>query len=95
MPTPPRYLRTVLLIFSVLMVLAFGPGLWTQVRMTWRQRMLDRQLQALRVRKEMLEHEKARLTSDSIYLEGKVRSTFKLAKPGELVVPLEHDKTSR
>lgn len=67
----------------------FGPGMVELGRMSLEQRRLDRQLAALSVRQEQLTTEQKRLETDEAYVEGLIRSTFKLAQPGEIVIPLE------
>jgi len=59
-----------------------------------RQRQLDRQLARLKVQQEQLAAEEAQLRSDPAYVEGLIRTTFKFAKPDELVVPLEPDASN-
>lgn len=87
-PTPlsPSTYRT-LTILAVTLVL-FGPGAYDWLRLTVRQRQLDRQLAALSAEHEQLTQEHVRLQTDPTYVEGLIRSTFKVAQPGELVVPL-------
>ena len=67
----------------------FGPGAVWLIRMEVRQRRLDRQLAELKATREQLAAEEARLRSDPAYVEGLIRTTFKFAKPGELVIPLD------
>lgn len=67
----------------------FGPGLCDGVRMSLMQRRLDRRLAALTAERERLAREQERLTSDPGYVEGLIRSTFKMAQPGEYVIQLE------
>jgi cell division protein FtsB len=57
--------------------------------MSWEQRRLDRQLAALAEERERLQIEQQRLQTDSTYVEGRIRSTFKVARPGEIVIPLD------
>ncbi len=70
-------------------LLLFGPGLYEWARICVTQYQMDRELERLLAEHERLAHERHRLESDPVYLEGLIRSTFKLAGPGELVVPLE------
>ena len=67
----------------------FGPGLVQLARLSWQQHRLDRRLAQLSAKRERLAQEEQRLTTDPTYVEGLIRSTFKLAKPGELVIPLD------
>ena len=67
----------------------FGPGAVWLIRMEIRQRQLDRQLARLKTKQEQLAAEETRLRSDPAYVEGLIRTTFKFAKPDELVIPLE------
>ena len=73
----------------------FGPGAYQWVRLSVEQRRLDRRLAALSAEHERLTHEQARLESDPAYVEGLIRSTFKLSQPGELVVPLDASSRKR
>ena len=53
-------------------------------------------MRELKAQHERLSAEQARLASDPTYVEGLIRTTFKVAQPGEYVVPLEDPKkTSR
>ena len=67
----------------------FGPGLYDFFWLSLAQRRLDRRLAVLAAERERLSQEEARLRSDPAYVEGLIRSTFKLAQPGEVVIPLE------
>ena len=80
--------RQVLAVSLVGLVL-FGPGAYHLVRLALEQRRLDRRLATLAVQRERLTQEEKRLLSDPTYVEGLIRSTFKLARPGEYVVPLD------
>ena len=73
----------------------FGPGAYSWVALSWEQRRLDRQLAQLTAEHAQLTREQARLQSDPAYVEGLIRTTFKLAKPGELVIPLEPSSPKR
>ena len=70
-------------------LLVFGPGMFHLARLSLMQRKLDRRLADLTSQQERLTQEQARLQSDPIYLEGLIRSTFKVAKPGEIVIPVD------
>ncbi len=82
-----RMRRTLALGLIGLMV--FGPGMVHLARLCLVQRKLDRRLADLSARQDRLKQEQERLQSDPTYLEGLVRSTFKVAKPGEYVIPLD------
>ena len=95
MPWPKRVLsalarpsRRALGIALVGLVL-FGPGLFDWARMAVTQRQLDRRLAELDARKAQLMKEQQRLESDPGYVESLIRSTFKMAQPGEYVIPLD------
>jgi cell division protein FtsB len=77
---------------SVAALVLFGPGAVQWLQLEWRQRRLDRQLAELQAKQQQLIAEEARLRSDPAYVEGLIRTTFKYAKPGELVIPLEADR---
>ena len=76
-----------------LLVIAFGPGFISLVGQSWASFRLERKLHQLHATQQALATERERLTSDPTYIEGLTRSTFKVAKPGELVVPLESAST--
>ena len=67
----------------------FGPGLVQLGRLALEQRRLDRRLAELEQQRAQLAKEQGRLESDPSYMEGLIRSTFKMAQPGELVIPLD------
>jgi cell division protein FtsB len=67
----------------------FGPSLVSSARLAWIERRLDRRLSALRAEEERLTRERERLHADPAYVEGLIRTTFKWAKPGEYVIPLD------
>ena len=73
----------------------FGPGLVELARLSLMQRRLSRELARLSAEHERLTRERARLEGDPAYVEGLIRSTFKLAKPGEYVIPLEPSSSSQ
>lgn len=78
-------------VIGVVALCLFGPGTYHLLHLWLVQRRLDRQLADLSVRHEQLLKEQARLQSDPAYVEGLIRSTFKVAKPGEYVIPLAKD----
>ena len=71
----------------------FGPGLFEVVRLSLAQRRLDRRLAEVEAQRARLTAEQERLESDPSYVEGLIRSTFKMAQPGELVIPLDASPT--
>jgi cell division protein FtsB len=77
---------------SVALVIVFGPGWLHGLRLAWRRHVVERKLQRLEAVHQELAQEHERLTSDPVYVEGLIRSTFKVAKPGELVIPLDADE---
>ena len=85
----PRWLLSLGLVAMVL----FGPGAVWLLRMEIRQHQLDRQLARLKAQQEQLAAEEARLRSDPAYVEGLIRTTFKFARPDELVIPLEEKES--
>ena len=73
---------------GVLGAVIFGPGVYELARLSLLQQRLDRRMAELSVQHERLTQEQQRLRADPTYVEGIIRSTFKVARPGELVVPL-------
>ena len=69
----------------------FGPGLCYWAGLRWKRVTLEHRLRQLTAAHQRLEIEQERLTADPVYVEGLIRSTFKVAKPGELVVPIPSD----
>ena len=78
-----------LISIGVLALLLFGPGIYEYLRLSMMQRKLDRRLADLASEGERLTQEEERLRSDPAYVEGLIRSTFKLAQPGEYVIPID------
>jgi cell division protein FtsB len=74
---------------GLLTAVVFGPGLYHWVHLSRVERRLNRRLAELAAERERLAKEQQRLESDPAYVEGLIRSTFKLAKPGEYVIPLD------
>lgn len=74
---------------ALIAALVIGPGVVQLAWLSWRQHCLTRQQRRLEALYQQLAQEQHRLTHDPVYVEGLVRSTFKVAKPDELVVPLE------
>jgi cell division protein FtsB len=67
----------------------FGPGLAELVRLSVARRRLEQRLSRLGAEHERLVREQTRLTDDAAYVEDRIRSTFKWARKGEYVIPLE------
>jgi len=78
-----------LLGFVCLSAVLFGPGLIDFIHLSLDQKELDQQLATLSAEHEKLAEEFKRIESDPIYVEGLIRSTFKVAQPGEFVIPPE------
>ena len=70
-------------------LILLGPGTYELIQLSIRQHRLDRRLAALRTEHERLAKEQERLQSDPAYLEGLIRTTFKVSQPGEFVIPLD------
>ena len=79
----------------VVPLLVFGPGMVQWGWLSWRSYRLGRAAQRLQASHDQLTREQQRLTNDPVYLEGLIRSLFKLARPGELVVPLDSSTSQR
>ena len=79
---------------ALIAALVIGPGAAQLAWLSWRQHCLTRQQRRLEALYQQLAQEQRRLTHDPVYVEGLVRSTFKVAKPDELVVPLDSDASS-
>ena len=87
--------QTAALAVAVLVALIFGPGTYQLLRLHWMEYQLDRRLDRLSTRREHLLSTQERLASDPAYVEGLIRSTFKVARPDEVVVPLDDDPSLR
>ena len=74
---------------GVLAAAVFGPGLCQLAALSWRRHRLDQRLAQLTAEQTRLTQEERRLKTDPTYVEGLIRSTFKLARPGEIVIPLD------
>jgi len=79
----------------VIALVLFGPGLINLMRLAWKRRVVEHRLRELEQVRQELTNEHQRLTTDPVYVEELIRSTFKVAKPGELVVPLEPEEANR
>ena len=75
--------------FGVVGLLLFGPGMYELMRLSIIQHRLDRRLAQLTAEQARLTAERTRLQTDPTYVEGLIRSTFKVSQPGELVIPLD------
>lgn len=73
----------------------FGPGLWRFARLSVDEWRLTHRLRCLEAAEERLLAERERLQQDPVYVEGLIRTTFKHAKPGELVLPLDPSSDRR
>ena len=78
--------RTRLILLAAALLL--GPSLAQLAVMQVQDYRLSRELRRRQAVYDSLRAERERLQHDPVYVEGLVRSTFKVAKPGELVVPL-------
>jgi len=87
--------RSWLIAIGALLLVLFGPGTYQLIRLSLMQRALDRQLAALSAEQARLQQETERLQHDPAYVEGLIRSTFKVTQPGEYVVSLPDDKRNR
>jgi len=79
---------------ALIAALVIGPGAAQLTWLSWKQHRLARKQRRLEALSQRLAQEQQRLTHDPVYVEGLIRSTFKVAKPDELVVPLDSDKSS-
>ena len=89
--TRARWVITAALLGLVL----FGPGVFHLVRLSLMERKLNLRLAELETEHKQLAREEERLQSDPTYIEGMIRTTFKLAQPGEYVIPLGSSQSSR
>ena len=89
--------RSSLIATGVLLGFALGPVCLQWIHLQGVQWTLDRRLAQLTAQRAQLIQEQQRLQSDPAYVEGLIRSTFKVSQPGEYVVPLDaaptRDKT--
>ena len=77
-------LAVVVGVFVILVL--FGPGTYELIRLHIMEYQLDRRLAQVSTQQQQLLKEHRRLTSDPTYVEGLIRSTFKVARPDEMVV---------
>ncbi len=73
-------------------LILFGQILAQLAQFSIQRWQVDRQQKRLDADREQVLQERARLTEDPVYVEGLIRSTFKLAKPTEYVVPIDHTR---
>ena len=81
--------RLQVVIVAVVAALALGPGAVQQAVIVCKQRKMDHKLIALQRSHEQLLREHSRLMSNPVYVEGLMRSTFKVAKRDEFVVTID------
>ncbi len=81
--------RLQVVIVVAVAALALGPGAVQQAVIACKQRKMDHKLAALQRSHEQLLHEHAQLLSNPTYVEGLMRSTFKVAKRDEFVVTID------
>ena len=81
--------RTLVWVLAAAVALLFGPNTYQLIRLYWRERQLDHRLTQLAAEQDRLLKEQQRFASDPAYVEGLIRSTFKVAQPGEIVIPLD------
>lgn len=77
---------------ALVTALMVGPGAAQWAWLSWKQHRLTRQQRQAHERYQRLIQEQHRLTHDPVYVEGLIRSTFKVARPDELVVPLDDER---
>ena len=70
----------------------FGPGMVEWGRLNWQTRRLDRRLAELDQERARLTETRKRLETDPGYVEGLIRTTFKWAQDGELVIRMDEPK---
>ena len=75
-------------------LIALGPGLLDWAWISWHQHLAARRLSALNAKRQELVDTRQRLTNDPLAVEDLARSTLKVAKPGEIVVPLSSSRHS-
>ncbi len=73
----------------------FGPGLYEWIRLSLQQRQLDQRLTELTREHERLTALEQQLRNDPTYVEGLIRTTFKVSQPGEIIIPLDGSSPSR
>lgn len=74
--------RVAALITAAWMLPGFCQWIWLSIK----QAQFDQRLRALDEQERQLSTQQARLEQDPVYVEGLIRSTFKHAKPGEMVI---------
>ncbi len=72
-------------------LVVFGPGTYQLVSLSIRQHQLDHRLRTLNTEQQRLTALEQRLKTDPTYVEGLIRTTFKVSQPGEYVIPLPAD----
>ena len=87
--------RQVIIAVGLLAAAVFGPGCYYWGRLALERHRLDRQLAHLDREEQRLTQEYDRLQHDPSYVEGLIRSTFKVAKPGEIVISLDERRRGR
>ena len=73
---------------AALGALIFLPGVVHLAQLSWRDSRLARRERALKADQAQLLKERDLLQSSPTHVEDLIRSTYKVAQPGELVVPM-------
>ena len=88
-PLAQRQVVGWLIAIGMIGLLIFGPGTYQLISLSIREHRLDRRLSELEAERERLTAQESRLRNDPAYVEGLIRTTFKVSKPGEYVIPLD------
>ncbi len=76
----------------LLVGLAFGRDAVAWVSLTQQRQALDRQLEQIASERAHLAKLEDKFKNNPVYVEDLIRSTFKVAAPGEIVIPLSSSK---
>jgi cell division protein FtsB len=87
--------KTKFIAIGVLAALLFGPGLVNLLILSFKNHKEEAKIKRLEAQYEKLIDERDRLKNDPTYVEDLARSTFKVARPGELVVPIEPETAKK
>lgn len=75
----------------MLCAVVFLPDAWHAWQLRNTRVEVDQRLESMDSEFKKYQEQKHRLLSDETYIEGLVRSTFKLARPDEVVIPIRDD----
>ena len=88
-PLRVGYPARIAFVLVLVVTASLAKDIYWQIQLGRQEKQNQQTLNSLAARYEALSRTHERLMTDDDYVEGLIRSTFKFARPGELVIPLE------